>query len=129
MLKTMLVDETPSKNEQEGMFFLFFLTYKVVMKTMKYVIAAPSTVLSFRNAKGKNWTLAKNLSQMAKPPRDTTPTTIMAMILPLAQEFPDDCTRLKGRRIRVKPAVIRRAPITGFRVLVSAERSTSTWLS
>ena len=86
------------------------------MKTMKYVMAAPSTVLSFRKAKGKNWTLAKNLSQIPKPARATTPITIMTMILAFFQSFPDEFTRLKGRRMRVKPAVIRRAPITRVEV-------------
>ena len=93
------------------------MAHKVVMKTMKYVIAAPRKVLSFRNLKGKNWILAKNRSQMAKPARATTPTTIIPIILPLFHEFPLDCTKLKGRRISVNPAVIKIAPGTKLAVV------------
>ena len=89
-----------------------WMTHKVDRNTMKYVKAAPSTVRSLSSSKGKNWTGAKYFSQTTNAASDTTPMTIMTMMLALSQEWVADETRLNGSVMRVKPAVMRIAPST-----------------
>ena len=69
-------------------------------------------VRSLRYLKGKNCTGANQRSQAAKATRQRTPITIMTIMLALAQPFPVLAARLKGRRRRDQPAVMRTMPRT-----------------
>lgn len=77
-------------------------------------------VLSLRNLKGKYDTRAKYFSQRAKRTRDTAPNMIMQTGPASAQPLGNDDARLKGRRIKAKPAMVKNIPTT-----VSKEESVS----
>lgn len=74
----------------------------------------PRMVLSLRYRQGRNWTGAKYFSQTAKATKHTTPTTIIAIMLPLAHLSLDDVARLIGRRTRENAAVINNIPRTNW---------------
>ena len=72
-------------------------------------------VRSLRYLKGKNCTGANHFSQATKATRHTTPITSMAIMFGLAQPRPEFVARLKGRRRRDQPAVMRRMPRAGYK--------------
>lgn len=82
------------------------------MKTTKFDITAPRKGRSCKNSKGKNFTRAKNFSQIANATSPTTPITIITMMLALCHEWLADRTRLNGRVVRVKPPDMSTAPTT-----------------
>jgi hypothetical protein len=65
-----------------------------------------------RKWKGRKGIGQKNFSQTANPIRETTPNTIMQIILALAQPSGWEDARLKGRRIKEKPPEQRSKPRT-----------------
>lgn len=71
-------------------------------------------VLSSRNLKGRYETRAKYFSQIANRMRDTIPKTIMQMGPASAQPLGNDDARLKGSRIKAKPAIVKNIPTTMF---------------